>query len=100
MLFAKASLMAAMVVVATPSGRSGSGAPNRSARPLSPAGNSVQFEPRPGVANANNDTRDPRSTSTNSRPIFSGRPGNFSRACSPGAVIAGRPDAISRRQSA
>ncbi|KPQ38243.1 MAG: curli production assembly/transport component CsgF [Porphyrobacter sp. HL-46] len=64
MLFAKASLMAAMVVVATPVV-----AQDLVHQPISPTfgGNPFNSNHVLGVANANNDTRDPRSTSTNSQ---------------------------------
>lgn len=64
MFFARASLLAAMVIVATPVA-----AQDLVHRPISPTfgGNPFNSNHVLGVANANNNTRDPRSTSTNSQ---------------------------------
>ncbi|MCR9180617.1 MAG: curli assembly protein CsgF [Erythrobacteraceae bacterium] len=64
MSFVKACLMAAMIVVAAPVA-----AQDLVHRPISPTfgGNPFNSNHVLGVANANNNTRDPRSTSTNSQ---------------------------------
>jgi len=64
MSFAKAGLAAAMICVAAPVA-----AQDMVYRPISPTfgGNPFNSNHSLGVANANNDTRDPRSTSTNSQ---------------------------------
>ncbi|SHN59275.1 curli production assembly/transport component CsgF [Erythrobacter sanguineus] len=64
MSFVKACLMAAMVVAAAPVA-----AQDLVHRPISPTfgGNPFNSNHVLGVANANNNTRDPRSTSTNSQ---------------------------------